>query len=105
LERPWWSFFLTYDLTKDLQKLKIPVFALNGERDEQVDPKANLAAIKSIFAKNKNAKVKTYEVPGVNHLFQHCKACGSVAEYLALEETFDKATLVMIGDWIKEQVR
>ena len=105
LTRPWWRFFLTYDITKDLQKLKIPVFALNGEKDEQVDPKANLAAIRSIFAKNKNTKAKTYEVPGVNHLFQHCKACGSIAEYLDLEETFDKATLVMIGDWIKEQVK
>jgi HD superfamily phosphodiesterase len=78
---------------------------LNGEKDEQVDPKANLAAIKTIFTKNKNTHYKTYEVPGVNHLFQHCKACGSVSEYLALEETFDKATLVMIGDWIREQVK
>lgn len=105
LSRPWWGFFLTYDITKDLKKLKIPVFALNGEKDEQVDPKANLTAIKTIFTKNKNAHYKTYEVPGVNHLFQHCKACGSVSEYLALEETFDTATLTMIGCWIKEQVK
>lgn len=104
-ERPWWRFFLTYDIAKDLQKLKIPVFALNGEKDEQVDSKANLAAIKTIFTKNKNTRYRTYEVPGVNHLFQHCKACGSVSEYLTLDETFDTATLTIIGNWIKEQVK
>jgi pimeloyl-ACP methyl ester carboxylesterase len=104
-KRHWWNFFLTYDLEKDIRKLQIPVFALNGEKDEQVDPKANLAALKSILTKNGNRHFKTYEVPGVNHLFQHCKNCGSVEEYLALEETFDSATLHMIGDWIKEQVK
>ena len=105
LKRPWWRFFLTYDIAKDLQKISIPVLALNGGNDEQVDPRANLASIRQILTKNKNPHFKVYEVPGVNHLFQHCKACGSVAEYLALEETFDTATLAMIGSWIKEQVK
>lgn len=102
---PWWPFFLSYDIETDLRKLKIPVFALNGEKDEQVDPKANLALLNKIFFQNKNPKSKVYEVPGVNHLFQHCKACGSVKEYLELEETFDTTTLQMIGDWIKEQIK
>ena len=105
LKRSWWRFFLTYDIAKDLQKIRIPVLALNGGSDEQVDPKANLAYIKQILTKNKNPQFKVYEVPGVNHLFQHCKACGSVEEYLALEETFDSGTLNMIGAWIKERVK
>ncbi len=105
LIRPWWSFLLTYDLTKDIQKLKIPVLALNGEKDEQVDPKANLVLIKSILTKNKNTHFKVYEVPGVNHLFQHCTACGSVKEYMELEETFDPATLTLISNWINAQVK
>ncbi len=103
--RPWWRFFLSYDVLKDFEKIKIPVLALNGEKDEQVDPIANLAAIRKILAKHKNPNSKVVEVPGVNHLFQHCKACGSVAEYLALEETFDAATLDLIGKWIQEQTR
>jgi pimeloyl-ACP methyl ester carboxylesterase len=101
---PWFRFFLTYDPQADLEHLQIPVFALNGEKDEQVNP-ANLALIKNIFTANKNQHYKIQEVPGVNHLFQHCKNCGSVEEYLALEETFDKETLVMIGEWIKAQVK
>lgn len=105
LKRAWWQFFLTYDITKDLGKIKIPVLALYGEKDEQVDPKANLIAIRKILKQNGNQNFKVYEVPGVNHLFQHCKVCGSVEEYLALEETFDSSTLAMIGNWIKEQVK
>jgi pimeloyl-ACP methyl ester carboxylesterase len=101
---PWFRFFLTYDPQADLKRLQIPVFALNGEKDEQVNP-ANLALIKNILSENKNPHYKTQEVPGVNHLFQHCKNCGSVEEYLALEETFDKETLVMLGEWIKAQVK
>lgn len=105
LTRTWWRFFLTYDIAKDVRKLKIPVFALNGEKDEQVDPRANLSAIKKILTQNKNPDFKVYEVPGVNHLFQHCKTCGSVKEYLALEETFDPLTLSIIGNWIKEKIK
>jgi pimeloyl-ACP methyl ester carboxylesterase len=103
--RAWFRFFLTYDISKDLQKIKIPLLALNGGNDEQVDPKENLALIKQILTKNKNPNFKVYEVPGVNHLFQHCKACGSVSEYLALDETFDPATLALISSWINEQVK
>lgn len=100
----WWKFFLTYEPINDLQTLKIPVLALNGEKDEQVEPVSNLAIFKDSFKKgNKNSK--TIEIPGVNHLFQHCKVCGSIPEYLALEETFDTATLSIIGNWIKEQVK
>ena len=105
LKRPWWQFFLTYDPKKDVSSLQIPVLALNGEKDKQVDPKANLALINELLTKNGNKHFKTYEVPGVNHLFQHCKECGSVNEYLALEETFDSTTLNMISDWIKIQVK
>ena len=104
-KRPWWKFFLTYDLTKDLNQLKIPVLALNGAKDEQVDPQSNLALLKKIGAKNKNANITVQEIPDVNHLFQHCKMCGSVKEYLELSETFDTQTLAIIEAWIAEQVK
>ncbi len=98
--RSWWTFFLGYDLTKDLASIKIPILALNGEKDEQVDPVSNLALIRKIAAKSGNKDVTTTMIPGVNHLFQHCKQCGSVAEYLALEETFDPETLTLITNWV-----
>jgi len=36
----------------------------------------------------------------LNHLFQHCITC-DVDEYGELEETFDKATLQLMSNWIK----
>jgi esterase/lipase len=101
LKRAWWHFFLTYDIASDLRKVQVPVFALNGSKDEQVDPRENLSLIKHIMAQNKNPRYQVYEVRGLNHLFQHCKECGSVKEYLDLDETFDQNTLTVIGTWIK----
>lgn len=105
LKRAWWHFFLTYDIASDLKKVQIPIFALNGSKDEQVDPKENLSLIKHILAQNKNPRYQVYEVRGLNHLFQHCKECGSVKEYLELDETFDQNTLTVIGTWIKQMLK
>ncbi len=100
LKRPWWRFFLTYDIASDLKKVQIPVFALNGSKDEQVDPNTNLSLIKRILAQNNNPRYQVFEVRGLNHLFQHCKECGSVKEYLDLDESFDPYALSVIGTWI-----
>lgn len=106
MRTPWFKFFLQYDPSKDLERLQIPVLALNGEKDTQVDPIANLQLADSLLKANGNRHYKTYEVPGVNHLFQHCKTCNvGTAEYFQLEETFDPATLAMISDWIKSIVK
>jgi uncharacterized protein len=95
----WWKFFLVHDPAKDLEKLSIPVLALNGEKDIQVDPKINLSAIEAALKKSKSANYKTMELPGLNHLFQHCTKC-TLQEYAELEETFSPEALKIIGDWI-----
>ncbi|MBN9296375.1 MAG: alpha/beta fold hydrolase [Filimonas sp.] len=99
---PWFRFFIQYDPAKDVERLQIPVLVLNGEKDIQVDPKTNLQLADSLLKANGNRHYKVYEVPGVNHLFQHCTKCNTgIPEYLQLEETFDPATLSMMSDWIK----
>lgn len=101
--RPWWRFFLSYDPKKNFASLEIPVLAFYGEKDEQVDPVANRALINQL--KKKQSRFTVVEIPGVNHLFQHCKNCGSVQEYLDLDETFDTGTLSIMGQWIKDIIR
>ena len=101
----WWQFFLTYEPTTDIEKLSCAVLVLNGEKDEQVESKPNLSAFENALKNSHTKKYKVIEVPGVNHLFQHCKECGSIQEYLALDETFDTATLKLIADWINETVK
>jgi uncharacterized protein len=100
LSSPWFSNFIKMNPQNYLTKTNCPVLALNGEKDIQVAAKPNLAGIKTALQKNNNLHVTTLEIPGLNHLFQHCKKC-SAAEYGELEETFDTATLKIVLDWIK----
>lgn len=96
---PWFRFFIKYDPRQDLVKLKIPVLALNGERDLQVDPKQNLPEIKKALNKAGNKKFKTIEIPGLNHLFQTVNK-GTISEYGELEETFSPKALEIIKEWL-----
>ena len=96
---PWYIQFMKYDPTAALQKIKCPVFALNGEKDIQVDAAMNLKAIEENIRSNGNKKVTTKMYPELNHLFQHCKQC-TLTEYGQLEETISPEVLKDIANWI-----
>jgi len=99
VDNTWFKFFLQYDPYPALVKLKCPVLALNGEKDLQVPPKPNLAAIEKALKEGGNKNFKTMEIPGVNHLFQSCKT-GAIAEYGQIEETISPSVLEILQDWI-----
>jgi hypothetical protein len=101
---PWFRVFLTLDPRPYLQKVRVPVLALNGERDLQVPPKENLEAIAAALKTAKNTDVTTRELPGLNHLFQTCKT-GAPSEYTGIEETFAPSALQLMGDWIVAHTR
>ncbi len=96
--KPWMSYFLGYDPTANLQRVRCPLLALNGEKDFQVDARLNLAAIQTA-TNGHNARVQTRMLPGLNHLFQHCQAC-TLPEYGQLTETFAPEALELMGDWL-----
>ncbi len=98
LNQPWWRTFLTLEPCQYFQKTKCPVLAINGEKDFQVDAKLNLEAIKKCGGK----ETTIVYMPGLNHLFQHCKT-GSSKEYGVIEETFSPEALEIIKSWIWEQ--
>ncbi len=103
LTSPWFRFFLGYDPRTDLGKLKkIPVLALNGEKDLQVDPKQNLPEIEKALKAAKNKDVTIVELPSLNHLFQTAET-GAVSEYYSIEETMSPAALDLIREWIAER--
>ena len=101
---PWFKFFLSYDPKPSLSKLKIPVLALNGEKDLQVPPKENLEAIENALKKAGNKNYMTREFPGLNHLFQTAET-GSPSEYSKIEETIAPNVLFTISDWIHRAVK
>jgi alpha-beta hydrolase superfamily lysophospholipase len=103
LTSPWFRYFLGYDPRHDLEKLKkIPVLALNGEKDLQVDPKQNLPEIEKALKKAENKDVTIVELPSLNHLFQTADS-GAVSEYYTIEETMSPKALDLIRDWIAER--
>lgn len=99
---PWFRHFLDYDPRPDLRRVRCPVLALNGEKDVQVDAKANLQAIEAALKEGGNKDVTTRELPNLNHLFQTCKT-GAVSEYAGIEETFAPGALETIATWIAKR--
>jgi uncharacterized protein len=101
---PWFRYFLNYDPRPALKKLKQPVLAVNGEKDVQVAPRENLAAIEAALKAGGNKDFMVKELPGLNHLLQTAKT-GGVSEYAKTEETISPAALKVMADWILAHVR
>ena len=80
-----------------LDKISCPVLALNGTKDQQVEPESNLKALQDALDGKNGSKVMAME--GLNHLFQHCST-GLVAEYRTIEETFAPEALEVIIKWL-----
>lgn len=104
IANPWMQYFIKYNPSPNLEKVKCPVLAINGEKDLQVPPKENLNAIKKALAKGRNKNVTIKELPNLNHLFQECKT-GSPDEYATIEQTISPKALTEILSWIQQQTR
>ncbi len=96
---PWLQSFLFHDPRLALRKVTVPVLALNGSLDLQVDAKQNLPEIEKALREGGNKDVTVKEFAGLNHLFQTAET-GSPGEYGLIEETFAPAVLKAISDWI-----
>jgi pimeloyl-ACP methyl ester carboxylesterase len=96
---PWMRYFLAYDPATTLTKLKIPILALDGGKDVQVDAKENLAGFNTLLTQAGNKRFKTMLMPGLNHMFQHAKT-GDVREYGEIDETISPEVLDIITKWI-----
>ncbi|HWB82249.1 MAG TPA: alpha/beta fold hydrolase [Nannocystaceae bacterium] len=96
---PWFRKFVALDPAPVLAKVKVPVLALVGELDVQVDAEQNATAITKALKKGKNKKADVRRMPGLNHLFQHAKT-GGVEEYGTIEETIAPEVLDAMSTWI-----
>ncbi|MFT3902410.1 MAG: alpha/beta hydrolase [Niabella sp.] len=95
----WFAYFIKAEPQLNIQKLKIPVLALNGNKDIQVLSKQNLAGWKASLEKAGNKNFKIVEMDGLNHLFQEAKT-GAPAEYGQIEQTISPQVLDLMTKWI-----
>jgi hypothetical protein len=98
---PWMRSFLGIDPKTSLRRLRMPLLALQGERDLQVPADANLPVLHDALEGNREATVVV--LPGLNHLLQQAPT-GRELEYLLLEHTMSPQALKSLSDWLIAQV-
>jgi len=97
---PWMKWVMDYDPVPALKAYDGPVLALFGELDKQVAPSENVAAMEEAL-EHPGSEIVVLE--GLNHLFQPAKT-GGMAEYAAIEITFDEKALDTVSDWLDENL-
>lgn len=98
---PWLRYFISHDPKEALMKVKVPVLAINGEKDLQVPPGENLGAIEEALKAGGNTQYTIKTLPNLNHPFQTVQS-GSGMDYGKIEETMSPVALKIIGDWVKD---
>jgi uncharacterized protein len=97
---PWFRSLIRQDPAFYLRDVTVPVLALFGEKDFQVDAGVNAAAVRAALGEAGNSDYEVQILSGLNHLFQHAET-GGMEEYGVIEETFAPAALERIGAWIE----
>lgn len=105
LREPWFLYFLGFDPRPTLRQVSIPVLAINGSVDTQVDARQNLPEIEKALNAGGNKDVTVVELPDLNHLFQHCGenaawSAGGVQWYASNPETMNPKAMDTVRDWI-----
>ncbi len=98
----WWRFFLTYNPGKDWAKTTVPVLAIYGTLDVQVDADQNAPAFEAAMKEAGNTDYQLTILPKANHLMQ-AATTGSPTEYGTLKQEFTPDFLPTIIDWLTQQ--
>jgi len=97
---PWMRYFLAYDPQPTLAQLRLPVLAINGDKDVQVIAEQNITGIVNSMQEEATEQLTTRIFPGLNHLFQ-AATTGQVNEYAQIEQTIHPEVLEYVSTWIK----
>ena len=102
---PWMKFFLTYDPSSTMRRVKTPVLILTGSRDQQAVPE-EVALQEAAFKEGGNKDVTARVLPDLNHLFVQ-DTDGFPGNYAKLPPPLMMRTDVvgMITDWLAQRLR
>jgi len=93
-------FSLGFDPRPALTSAGIPVLALYGDKDRQIDAAGEAQAWRA--ALGDHVEVRT--LAGLNHFFQETDT-GAPTEYATIEQTISPTTLEIIADWLQSNTR
>jgi alpha-beta hydrolase superfamily lysophospholipase len=102
---PWMEFFLTYDPSPTMRRVKTPVLILTGSRDQQAVPE-QVALQEAAFKEGGNKDVTARVLPDVNHLFVQ-DTDGFPGNYAKLPPPLMMRDDVvkMITDWLAQRLQ
>ena len=99
----WFQSFLTYDPAPDWAQTTMPVLALFGGKDAQVDAAQNAPVVNAALAEAGNTDYAIVVLPEANHLFQAADT-GAFTEYSTLPAEFTPDLLPTIITWLHTHV-
>jgi pimeloyl-ACP methyl ester carboxylesterase len=99
LTRGWLEGFLAYDPAVDWAQTTVPVLAIFGDKDVQVDAEQNAQPLEEALLAAGNDDIEIVILPNANHLFQAADT-GGMSEYTTLPGEFTPDLLPIITDWL-----
>jgi pimeloyl-ACP methyl ester carboxylesterase len=98
--RPQTRFLLQHDPRPTLETLPIPVLALFGGKDQQVEVRLHASEMQAALNRGGGGNGAVETIPGLNHLFQEAQT-GAPAEYARIEQTLSPTLLTRTASWIQ----
>lgn len=97
---PWYRYFLSYDPRQLLSNIKIPILALNGDKDQNVNADLNLSRFESL-AREFGLSVDIVKMQNINHFLQ-TSSDRSITKVYGNQETVSPEMLSIIFEWINK---
>ncbi|MGE5155936.1 MAG: alpha/beta hydrolase [Betaproteobacteria bacterium] len=95
----WMREFIAYDPEPDLAAIRVPVLAITGSKDLQVDP-ADLDRMARLIT----GPFESHEVPDVTHLLRADSGRPSLQTYRRqVKQPVDPRVLDYVSDWLKKR--
>ena len=101
---PWFESFFKHDPRPAIAALDVPVLALYGELDTQVEAAANSIAMSEAIAESGIPGYTIATIFSANHLFQEA-VTGSIGEYPRLKREFAPDFLATLMEWLSDYLR
>jgi len=97
----WWREQLAYDPRADLAGIRVPVLAVTGDKDTQVDPDDL-----DVIARLVPGGAETHRIPGLTHILRRTDGPASVFAYRRLlRAPLDEELLTTIACWLAARLR
>lgn len=99
----WFQSFVEYDPADDWSRTTIPVLAIYGELDMQVDAEQNAPAVRAALEAADNEHFEVVRLGDANHLFQAAET-GALTEYAILGAQFTPELMPLLISWLQRYV-